>query len=580
MSQLTIQEFMVQNELSMDKLYVDKFWSNISEDKWLYIGDEMLEWVGYSTTNDERQLKQRYIQILDSNFEDNVDYRYLNASEMKNLYVTPGHNIELPTQISNGNRTKHLIVSPDCFKESLMIMNTSRAKQIRKYYVQIEKLFKQYMKYCDEYKDAQLQQTQKELEEAKKSSEAFKMIIINKATFKCDQYVYIATSRNYAKQNVFKVGMTKMLEKRMTGYQTGRVSDDKFAYMYIMKCVDAKTLEQLIFTRLEPFRYEDSRELFQIHFETLKSILCVFERFENESFDSINTTLSEYYSSYSTMPIASFDELIIPNLDEHFEDKFSITPIDRYQPIIDSKPNPLSLTTEVVNGRLSKFGLKLIGEYSGKCEDVHQFECMSPLNHKFSSSYDYVFSKGRCLYCCNERILDQVPIYEYKDRTYEFVRAYESFDELKKVKPDLNHQILRNIIREERWLTSHHDYVYSILEPSDNKLDLFKSLTKAELFIINMLGIHFESMRNHTVGSVLNYIIAVNESKHVAYFAKSATEMGRYLTQIKSNKAINRKTISKYLNVDDLYGGYKWVNRGSPSYKDYTMIDVTTLSNN
>lgn len=89
------------------------------------------------------------------------------------------HNIELPTQISSGNRTKHLIVSPDCFKESLMMMNTTRAKQIRKYYVQVEKVFRQYMKYNDECNKMQLQQTQKELEEAKKSSEAFKMIVLN-----------------------------------------------------------------------------------------------------------------------------------------------------------------------------------------------------------------------------------------------------------------------------------------------------------------------------------------------------------------------------------------------------------------
>lgn len=37
---------------------------------------------------------------------------------MKESHVHPGVDIELPTQISSGNRTKHLIVSPDCFKQS------------------------------------------------------------------------------------------------------------------------------------------------------------------------------------------------------------------------------------------------------------------------------------------------------------------------------------------------------------------------------------------------------------------------------------------------------------------------------
>ena len=403
------------------------------------------------------------------------------------------------------------------------------------------------------------------------------MMILNKSLLKCDQYVYVATSCNYAKQNVFKVGMTDSLKTRMTGYQTGRTSDDKFSYIYVMKCVDAKTLEQMIFTRLESFRYEDSRELFQIHFDTLKDILSVFESFEIESIGNINKLLSEYYSTYTDMPISDFHDLVIPNLDEYFEQKFSITPIDRYKPAIEAKPSPLSLTAEIVNERLSKFGLKLIGEYSGKGEDLHQFECTSPLVHKFESNYEYVNSKGRCLYCCNDRILDQIPIYEYADRTYQHVRTYANFDELKKDKPDLKHQTLRNIIREERWLTAHEGSVYSVLEPYDNKLDLYKPLTESELFIINILGIHFESMRARTTSSVLSYVIAIDEDKNIAYFAKSATEMGRHLKQRKSEKAINRKTVSTYIKSGGIYGGYKWTAHGSTSYKDYTMIDVTTL---
>lgn len=577
MSQLTIHEFIEQENIGVERLYIDKFWSNISEDKWLYIGNDMLKWIGYKCENNQYKLKERYVALLSSSFVENEDYRFISASEMRETDVHSRVDMERPIKIDGGNRTKHLIVSPDCFKESLMLMNTQRAKQIRKYYVQIEKVFRKYMKYIEECNKMQLQQTQKELEQAKKSSEAFKMMIIEKASFKCDQYVYVATSRNYSKQNVFKVGMTKSLEKRMTGYQTGRVSDDKFAYVYLLKCVDAKALEQLIFTRLEPFRYEDSRELFQIHFETLKDILSIFETFENESANTINNLLSDYYSTYSDMPIPDFDDLIIPNLDEYLEDKFNITPIDRYKPIVEDKPNPLSLTTEVVNERLSKFGIKLIGEYSGKGETTHQFECLSPLNHKFESNYEYVSSKGRCSYCGNERILDQIPIYEYVDRTYEHIQTYTNFEELKKAKPDLNHKILRNIIREERWLTPHEGHVYSILEPFDNKLDLFKPLTPAESFVISVLGIHYESMRSRITGSVLNFVLALDENRKVAYFAKSAAEMSRHLTQLNSTKPLNRKTISKYLQSGLLYGGYKWINHGTTSYKDYQMIDATTL---
>ena len=60
--------------------------------------------------------------------------------------MRPTVHLEMPTNFNQHNRAMHIIVSPDCFKESLMLMNTKRAKQIRKYYIQLEKIFKEYMK--------------------------------------------------------------------------------------------------------------------------------------------------------------------------------------------------------------------------------------------------------------------------------------------------------------------------------------------------------------------------------------------------------------------------------------------------
>lgn len=345
MAQLTIQEFISTSNINVEQLYIDKFWSNISEDKWLYIGTDMLKWIGYDSIRN-RDDKRNYLVLLQSKFTENDDYQIISTSEIKEPHRVSVRAIELPEQIDSGNRTNHLIVSPDCFKESLMLMATNRAKQICMYYLQLEKVYNQYKEYTLTYKLQELQEQTKQLQlkdkqltEALGKINSYQTMVIKNASFKCDQYVYVATSRNYAKQNVFKVGMTKSLEKRMSGYQTGRVLDDKFSYLFLMKCVDAKALEQLIFTRLEPFRYDDSKELFQIHFETLKDILSIFEKFETESVHSINQLLSDYYSKYVDMPAIDFESLIIPNLDEYFEERFNITPIDRYVPIFN--PNLL-----------------------------------------------------------------------------------------------------------------------------------------------------------------------------------------------------------------------------------------------
>ncbi len=570
--QLTIQEFIAQRSINIDNLYVDKFWSCISDDKWIYIGVEMLDWIGYEALNKDYKPKQRYLEILNGHFELNIDYKHLTASGFKDFYVQNLLNIEMPTQFNTHNRTMHIVVSPNCFKESLMIMNTARSKQIRKYYLDVEKVFKAYMKYCN---DA----VRQELEEAKASSDHFKMMILKKSEYKMDQYIYVASSRNYAKKNIFKVGMTKHLEKRMTGYQTGRSCDDKFAYLHIIKCVDAKALEQIILSRLDSFRYEDSKELVQIHFDTLISILSVYAEFEQSSTIGFNKLLTTYYDTYKDMAITPFEDMVIEDLDLYIEENFDIKPIDRYVPVIETKAHPLSLTTETVNERLAPYGIRLKGEYNGRGDVHNTFECMSVLKHTIRNSYEEIWDNRErgCVYCHKTRLLDQIPIYKYDASSYEYVGEYATFDELKNAEPTLNHQLLRNIIREERWLTPHEGHIYSILSPYEGKLDLMKPLTEAETFIIAQLNINYNAMRDRLMELAFNFILAIDQKSGKVYSGVSATQFSKKLTYAGSDKRINRKTVAKYLDGEKLYAGYIWMRSHSREYNGQPTISLEGL---
>ncbi len=55
------------------------------------------------------------------------------------------------------NRTTHIILSPKCFKKSLMLIRTEKANQIRDYYVDIEDLCLEFNKYLLQNKDIELQ---------------------------------------------------------------------------------------------------------------------------------------------------------------------------------------------------------------------------------------------------------------------------------------------------------------------------------------------------------------------------------------------------------------------------------------
>jgi MSV199 domain len=143
MEQLSVAEFVAERGYEIDQMYVDKFWSSISDDKWIYVDNKMLEWIGYS----ELGMKQRYVQLLKNNFSLGDDYKHLTASEMKKLAQSQVEYIELPADFNQHNKTRHLIVSPDCFSGSLVLSQTAKAKQVRSQYATLSKIFREYFKY-------------------------------------------------------------------------------------------------------------------------------------------------------------------------------------------------------------------------------------------------------------------------------------------------------------------------------------------------------------------------------------------------------------------------------------------------
>ena len=565
--QLTIKDLLVELKYEINELYVDKFWENISNDKWIYINDEMLEWLGYESIREIRS-KEYYIKLLNTNFVSMCDYKQLNSSELKDFYTGVDYRIEMPKNINEHNKVKHLLVSPRCFKESLMLMNTKKAKIIRKYYLDLEEVFKFYLQYQSEYMKHQLINQQKELNRIKYGSEMFKQIIIQKNTFKQDEFIYVATSKNYASRNIFKIGTTKLHQGRLRGYQTGRCEDDKFKYLYIMRCVSGKELEQLIFNRLRFFSYRDDKgkvlnELFEIDYHLLLNILKEFEKFEEMSTNNINNYLLDYYETYiETKPI-NIDDYVIENLNEYMKNKFEITPdtSNAKDELYVDQENKSKLTNTNINETLKPYNIQLLDEYKGNSSDVYTFECMSIFKHKINITYDHMMrtKENGCSFCRKHGILDQADIYVYHANLDYTNIHYAGFDELKVNEPNINHQLLRNIIREERWLTTHENKIYSILSPDDkHKLNLKKKLTEKEDLLIKILDINYVLLSSRLTEKHDNYIVAIDHKYNKIYYSNSATIMDQKLKYVDGIKKINRKTISKYLDSENEYGGYIW----------------------
>ncbi len=315
---LTVKELLKLINYEFNELYLDKFWNNIENDKWLYINNELLEYIGYSNI-DIKKGKLSYTKLLFNNFKELYDYKLINSKEFHKFSKSFMKDLE-NNEINTHNKTKHLIVSPDCFKQSLMMLRTEKSKEIRKYYTELEKIFKFYLQYQNKYQELKNLETIKQLEESKKEldnktneleskdeellqeKEKNKLILeftINRNPMLKTEKVYAVTTRLYALQHIIKIGRTTTkLALRLNTYNTGKILEDKYQFIWTFDCVDSKAFEAFMFVILKTFKVDKSNEMYKIHFNLFLKIMNVACNDYLNSIDKINNFIVNEQDNY------------------------------------------------------------------------------------------------------------------------------------------------------------------------------------------------------------------------------------------------------------------------------------------
>jgi phage anti-repressor protein len=184
-------------------------------------------------------LKGNLKKILKAKFEENFDFV---ISKVKNTKRTTGAAIR-----------DLIMITPDCFKELCMISQTPKAKEVRKYFLEIEKLIKRYKQDIED-------NINKELGLLKKSNKP--IVQINGGI------IYI---RETEIDGIFKIGKTLNNKKRDATYNTGQVYNSE--PIFVLRVTDIDKVEGCIKNIAREFQYAKKKELYQIDFQFLKMII-------------------------------------------------------------------------------------------------------------------------------------------------------------------------------------------------------------------------------------------------------------------------------------------------------------------
>jgi phage anti-repressor protein len=298
---LSVKELLNKLEYNYNELYVDKFWDNIENDKWIYIDNNMLIWMGYAEL-DINSSKRKYLDILKDNFEEIIDYRLINNKEFIQNTKCQFWHLE-NKELNSHNKTKHLIVSPDCFKQTLMLLRTEKSKEIKKYYIELEKIFKFYLQYQSKYQELknletikELENKDKELEETKREYNKFIVNQSNKViTLEKDEYIYGTTNNLNALSNINKFGKSKNLISRLSNFNINSLDENDFYHFLAVKCYNSTVLESLIHALLKPFNYKN--ELYQLHSVPLTKIVNKICTEYNNLTDFVNYYIENEYQN-------------------------------------------------------------------------------------------------------------------------------------------------------------------------------------------------------------------------------------------------------------------------------------------
>lgn len=249
---------------TLPKEFIDDFFAIAKEE---YDGNDLIidfgiicKWLNVISGNLRK--------ILLDNFEDGYDYTIERKTKTKK---------------SGGTVYYKVTVTPNCFKELCMISQTAKAKEVRKYFIEMEKIVKRY------YENIQ-QDIHKE----------FGLVKANQKPKVCPHggILYIIKA-NTTTDTLYKIGKTKNLCNRLKTYNSSNAND--IEPLFIIPVKDIDSAENCVKSLIKQFQYRKYKEVYEININVLKKLM--------EQCSDLANSLKKIYEQNKSLTVTNIKKL-------------------------------------------------------------------------------------------------------------------------------------------------------------------------------------------------------------------------------------------------------------------------------
>lgn len=228
----------IPNQFLDDFFKLFNYESNNTTEK-IVNANNVIKWLEIHKHNLKKTLKKSYIK--------DVDYIINKTQKLKGI---------------GGQKNEIIMITIDCFKMICQSTQSKKGKEVRRYFIEVEKLLNKYKSYVIEGLESKISILEKGRKPKLKPQKGI---------------IYVFRTPDTPENNLYKIGRTIDLKKRLQSHSSGLSEDINI--MLIHEVDDVVKIEKCAKEAMKKFQFRKYKEVYQVNIDVIKFVIENCDKF-------------------------------------------------------------------------------------------------------------------------------------------------------------------------------------------------------------------------------------------------------------------------------------------------------------